>query len=319
MKLSIVIPSHKDAAGLWYTVVAALADLENDFAPGEYEIIGVIDGPEDDQSIITNMKQQKMCKLLFTNTGTPQKNRHIGLLEAEADYVFFLDSHVIPSRGFFKRVLQTAEEHSDVAIVHAAHCFWKRDKMNFGYNMDWMNYFWSFKSEIAPQRSDAAYPICLSGHGAMCVNKKLYLQIGGYWDALQGWGGEEPQLNLKVWLLGYRILMEPRVYHWHFMPSKRQLKEVQHSLPYARNFLLVAYASGGQQYLEYVYHFFTQMENRHATLEEAIHAKPQAPYQELYDTIPQIAAAERATISGGPFAGDLDKLREFFTTNGIPH
>lgn len=318
MKLSVVIPSFEDAAGLWYTVAACRADLSEDFAPDEYEIIGVVDGPEDDLTrVLLGMRQQNMCKLINTNHRTPQKNRHEGLLAAQAPKVFFLDSHVIPSRGFFKRMLSSSEE-TGASILHAGHCFWNRASSAYGYNMNWKSHFWAVTCESKPQRDDAAYRICLAGHGAMLVDRAQYLAMGGYWDALRGWGGEEPQLNLKAWHTGREVWMEPRVYHWHFMPMKRRLEEISLSVPYVRNFLLVAYASGGQKYLDAVYQFFTMMNNGAETVEAAA-LKKSEPYKETYEGVPEVARAEREMICSGPFSGDLDDLRSFFEANGIIH
>lgn len=321
VKFAIVIPSYNDAAGLWYTVAACRADLEADFSPDDYEIIAVVDGPEDDETrVILGMKQNAMCRVLNVNTRTPQKNRHIGLLQTDAPYVFFLDSHIVPSRGYFKRMYDSMLE-TGAAMIHAGHCFWRRDKCGtaYAYHMNWKDQFWSETAECVPQAKDRPYPICLAGHGAVCVDRAQYLEVGGYWDALEGWGGEEPQLNLKFWLLGKTVMMEPRVYHWHFMPMKRNLCGIQVSDRYAKNFMLVAYASGGQKYLDAVHYFFNQLQNGHKSIDEALAAEAILPYSAIYDAIPKEAEAEREAVCAGPFGGDLDRLREYFVAEGIPH
>lgn len=319
MKLSIVIPSYQDPAGLWFTVAACITDLEQDFAPDDYEIIAVVDGPDDDETrIILGMRQQQMCKFIKVDTRTPQKNRHIGLERAEGRHVFFLDSHVIVARGFFRRMLTSAQETGS-ALLHAGHCFFSKDTMAYGYNMDWKAQFWSTTAENKPKRSDGPYRIAVAGHGAICVDREQYVAIGGYWDALNGWGGEEPQLNLKAWLLGKEVWMEPRTYHWHYMPLKRCLEGMQLSIPYARNFFLAAYASGGQKYLDAVNHHFTAIHNRHATIEQAVKAPTLNPYGELYEEVMRDGQQERALICSGQYGGDLDALRAMFDREGIPH
>lgn len=323
-KFAVVIPSYNDAAGLWFTVAAAKADIDEDFAQEDYEVIGVVDGPEDGDTaegtgnrIIHSMRVQEMCRIINADTRTPQKNRHIGLLATDAPYVFFLDSHVIPSRGFFKSMYE-AISTSGAGIVHSPHCFWKRFPIGvaYGYDMNWKNYFWSVTAESKPKR-DAPYKICLAGHGAIVVDRAQYLETGGYWHALEGWGGEEPQLNLLFWMLGKHVLIDPRVYHWHYMPCKRHMHEEHKSLRYVRNFLLSAYAYGGQKYFDSVFFFFTQQQNSAKTIDEIRSHVPVSPFEDLRESIPIVAAAERAKVCAGPFGGDLDKLREYFKAEDI--
>lgn len=318
MKLAVVIPSYNDAQGLWFTVAAARVDLEADFAPDEYEIIGVVDGPDDEETqILHGMRQQGTCRMMRSDTRTPQKNRHAGLLATEAPYVFFLDSHVVPSRGYFKRLLMTAEE-TGAAIVHGAHSFWS-DGRTYAYAMDWKNHFWSHCGEALPQRTDGPYRIGIAGHGGIVVNREKYLSVGGYWDALQGWGGEEPQLNFKLWMMGHEAYLDPRVYHWHLMVPRRHRVAEQLTAGYVRNFLLVAYATGGQKYLDAVHMFYTQSMTHYATIEEAMAAPPRDPWQDVFDRIPEEAAQERELICRGPYGGNLDALRDYFRKEGIPN
>lgn len=320
LKLAVVIPSFQDASGLWFTVAAARVDLEADFAPDEYEIIAVVDGPEDDGKVIYGMRQMGTCRFLASELRSPQMNRDLGLRATEAPYVFFLDSHVIPSRGFFKRLLQTAEETS-AAIVHGPHCFWKKHEkgLAYGYYFNWRDYFWACSAEDVPKFPDRPYPIAITGHGAMVVNREKYLKMGGYWGALKGWGGEEPQLNLKAWLLGEQVLMEPRVYHWHFMPEKRRLAEIFKSEPFVRNFMLVSYACGGESYLNSTYGFFTRSAKSYDTFDEALAHKDEGPFSAAFRAVPQEAEEERKLICSGPFHGDLDALRAYFNREGIPN
>jgi GT2 family glycosyltransferase len=314
MILSVVVPSYDDPAGLWFTHAASMVDLEQDFARDEFEFIAVIDGPENDT--VVGFAQQGTCRILRGEFGGPQNSRRAGALAANGKYIVFLDSHVVPSRGMFRSLIDAAERTGG-AIVHAPHCFWNSEPKCYAYRMDFQQRFWSFQVEAEP-RSPEPYRIAVMGHGALLVNREKYFKIGGYSDLQRGWGGEEPYLNLKAWMLGESCWIDPRCYHWHYM-TKRRTDKVYKQLPYVRNFMVAAYIIGGQQRLDAVYALHTFAANGQKTIEDAVAATQKEPYREAYEAIPAECAEERARVEAGPFGGDLGALVEWFNREGIPN
>jgi glycosyltransferase involved in cell wall biosynthesis len=310
MLLSVVIPSKDDPSGLYHTFAASFVELENDF-PGNSEIIVACDGETNDATDCL----QKNFNVIRGNWRAPQKARHAGLLEAKGKWVAFLDSHVIPSRGMFRRLVEAAEAN-DAGIVHSPHCFWARNQSCFAYRIDWVKKFWMSESigePIVPQ----PYRVSVMGHGAMVVDREKYLASGGYLMEQRGWGGEEPHLNLKFWMLGYSSWVHPDAYHWHFM-ARRHSADIYKSPEFIRNFMLAAYALGGQKYLDSVYGSYSIASRPYATVAEAIeHRNDPDPYRDDYLSVPNEMKEERARICAGPFAGNLDALREFFDRERI--
>jgi hypothetical protein len=83
--------------------------------------------------------------------------------------------------------------------------------------------------------------------------------------------------------------------------------------------MLVAYASGGQKYLDAIYYFFTQLRNGHKTIEDAMVSDSVDPYGAIREQVPRDACFERAEVCAGRFGGDLDRLRDYMAAEGIPH
>jgi hypothetical protein len=317
LKLAVVIPSYLDAEGLWFTVAAARVDLEADFAPDEYEIIGVIDGPEDDKEILNYLRQGGKCRLLSSNLRSPQMNRDMGLRAAQAPYVFFLDSHIVPCRGFFKRVLATIEQTGAV-MVHTPSTYDGRTPMHERHVVQ-SHFFWYMQVQTRPRIPNQPYQILLGEHGGMCVDRSRYLHVGGYWDALKGFGQEERQFSFAAAFAGEKAYMEPRVYVWHLMRMKRREGCDKYGFTeafgqietFARSTMLIAYAYGGQKYLDVAHGF---LRNHHgAILREDVSQRLDMLYRET----PFVAASERARVCSGPFAGDVERLFEHFRCEGI--
>ena len=310
--VSIVIPSRDDEQGLFFTLASASVELA---ASGlTYEIIAVIDG--DWNETARSIQTHQWCRIIQGDFGGPQRARHVGILEAKAERVFFFDSHVVVSPGFFRRMLD-AMDSSGAALVHSPHSIWNPAVRAYGYRVFWLGHFWSSSAEDKPKSPDP-YPVALCGHGAMLVDKQKYFDTGGYWQALRGWGGEEPQLNFKFWMLGHECWVCPQAWHMHYFANRRSA-EIYRSPDYIRNFLLVAYATGGDKFLNSAYQYFTMAANGKRTPEEVMKDPKVYPWKEIMERVPEEAAEERQRICAGPYGGDLDSLRKHFEEKGIPN
>ncbi len=307
MDVSIVIPSKDDPAGLYFTYAGAVADLEHSGL--RYEILAVVDGEFHDTA--RSLKAHNGCRVLRTQADSPQGARHAGAMQAQGRYIFFLDSHVLVCRDFFKR-MAAAMQSTGAALLHSPHCTWSPRTMGYAYGVAWDGNLWSKDHQITPT-SVTPYRVAMMGHGAICADREAYFSSGGYWLEQRGWGGEESHLNLKLWMMGHSCWVLPDVYHWHYMAHRRSA-QVFGAPEHVRNFLISAYALGGDRYLNRCYlAYMLPAEQRDA----ANGTKETAVYQKLRDAVPREAAAERVFICSGPFKGDLDKLREFFRKEGI--
>ena len=116
------------------------------------------------------------------------------------------------------------------------------------------------------------------------ISKAAYIAVGGYSDLLVGYGGEEPLLCLKFWMLGHECWQTPFVHHNHFL-SDHGMGGAMASEQYQTNFLITKYVLTGN-------------------VSSGLQVTP-------------AMRAERARIESGPFGGDINKLREFFRREGI--
>lgn len=283
--ISVVIPSRNDYEGAYLTAAAAYTQLEKLEIP--FEIIFVIDNPNAGGRNVSARFVPSECYTI--DAGSPQASRDFGIRKARYRNVFCLDSHVVCSEGFFRDALNQLDE-SEHGLVFPAMALHSRTFLLYGYRMSWDSEFWNAEYYRAPH-SAKPYPIIGAGHGAFALDRDVYLGIGGYSLQQKGWGGEEPFLNLKYWMLGSDCVMLPQHYHFHFTDASRNTA-ARNSYQLSWNMCYAAFVIGGRKALEPVLSWHRK---KHAGLSGG--------------SIELAGMAERAEILAGPYAGDLGLLR----------
>lgn len=221
--ISVIIPSRGESAMLWTTVASAKNALEKDFA-GAYEIIVVMNEPRGKEfpPIGFAMKTADFCEVIFSNVDGPAGARNLGYQYARGDFLFFVDAHCLFPEDFFLKLKGFSDESGADAVFGGTRFI---RETTFGCKVGWDDILWG--RDLYPEDSKDPFPVVSAGHGAFGITRAAFADAGKYWEALRGWGGEEPQLNLKFWMMGKAAWIEPRVRHWHFMPNKRHMAEEQ--------------------------------------------------------------------------------------------
>jgi hypothetical protein len=268
--LSIVITSYHDTATCYLTVTAVQAQLENRGV--DYEIIVVADGGTE-----TKWENQGIT-CLRVNTGSPQGSRDIGIKAAKYPNVLVLESHVIVSD-----IARFLLEHQrlESAITFPIRVAEGPELFDvYAHRVDWDKTLW-YKNVVYSQVRKVNYQVAQFGASCFILDRKWYLDSGGYTDLLKGWGGEESFLCFKAWMLGKKCWQIPSIWHCHYLtPGAHQEKP-----DLERNLAIVGYVIAGRKKAGLIV----------------------TPAMEV----------ERRKICSGPFGGDLDKLREFFKKEDV--
>jgi len=278
--ISAVVASHRNEQGCYLTVQS----LRSRLAGTDHEIIVVVDGG-------TECKWEKLpnVRCLRVNNGSPQGTRNDGIFAASSKSVLVVEDHVIVSDP-----LRLISEHERLRSSITFPCRVSEGTELFdvyGSETDWDGNLW-YKRLVYTKPSNDPYPVSQFGHSCFVVDRDFYLSNGGYTNLLSGWGGEEPFLNLKTWMLGGECWLVPGVWHAHFLTPGRHGPEIGGG--FGNNFLKVAYVLGGEA-------------------QAGIVARKYG--LNVYVT-PEMAA-ERKRICGGPFGGDLQKLRAYFCAHKV--
>lgn len=310
--ISVIIPCHstpEKADGvskeLWFTVASIISVLEH--SEIEYEIIVVLNGAY--PVVASLLHEQGRAKAIFAGPAyeSPQAARHLGLERTSGDVVFFLDAHVVIPPDFFRQVLSDMDEVG-ADFMGTGHR-WLGPTW-YGAKVAWDEYLWSHETtSVQPCGNGKLWRAALHPHGAFAVRRESYDRAGGYWQALKGFGGEESQLCFKFWMMGLSCWVTPRTYHWHYLlPGGRRDGSLFRDENFARNFLLVAAAYGGDEQFERSYN---SMKILHWANEEPF---PMMRQQVLCG---KELRAEREMIAREAKYKSLAELREFFNETGV--
>jgi glycosyltransferase involved in cell wall biosynthesis len=306
--ISLVIPSRGESLGLWATVASAKSDL---LASGEpFEIIAVVNG--EPPGIASWMLREDFCRIIYSAASSPQEARHQGLLQAKSDFVFFADAHCVFPPRWFLSMREEADRSGTDAIFGGTRFL---SGATYGMRLGWREYLWGsdviYEKHLKAHSGELPAPIAIIGHGAFGIRKRAYLESGGYWLALRGFGGEETQLNLKLWMMSFRCHVTPRCYHWHYsMPGERRGPELFNGRQFVRNFLMIAAAYGGPERVQKSHHSFCvhywKNEDLYPGICEEVLSDP-------------AVAEERAFVDANCRYKNLEELRAMFDAEGVIH
>lgn len=274
MQLSVVIATYQDPLGLYLTLFSVIEQLSKTDLTWEI-IIAADRGSE------TKWEKLSKVRCLRIQTGSPQGTRDAGIKAAKYADILCIESHVIVSD-----IKTWLEIHQDIKadISFPARVGEGTELFNvYGSETDWLGNLW-YKRHNYTAKSQKPFQTAQFGHSAFMLNRDKYISSGGYTTLQEGWGGEEPFLCLKTWMLGGTCWMIPSVWHAHYLTPGAHADALT-SARMQKNFDIVKYVIAGK-------------------------VSPG-----LIVTGPM--HEERKRICAGPFQGDMNKLREFFKREGI--
>jgi len=180
---------------------------------------------------------------IYSNVGTRNK----GTKHAKYDNVIFSDAHQIIRTGTIYYTLETLIKHKGIVHAPIAWMGASSEKPDAGYQYSYKvgEKIWGTWNKVKVSENPFYIPIC--GHAWIAVKKKQFLEFKGYPLAQRVYGGGEPYLDTKYWMMGSTSMMDPRglVYH---LSAGRGYSWTQLSLIF--NMMLVSYIMGGEKWSE---------------------------------------------------------------------
>lgn len=259
--ISIVIPHRGPEIGLWLTVNSCHIELETSGLT--YEFIIVHNGEKSDIKTGHDLKRIKDylgktgCLADFIHVEeplSPPSARQLGAEAANGDYLFFFDNHCMVTHGFFNRAIETMK-NTGADLLHCVTRLFQGGDDFFEYRLSLSKDFWSAGPYPDPQYSHP-YRIAIGGHGAFAIKRRTFEEVGGYWQGFVGYGGEESYLDLKLWLLGKTVWIDPGLLHYHWGGARTYDRHFTDD--FFRNMMMCANIIGGQEWMDKVYKSFEQ-------------------------------------------------------------
>ncbi|KAH9524895.1 Polypeptide N-acetylgalactosaminyltransferase 3 [Bulinus truncatus] len=146
------------------------------------------------------------------------KARMRGTHEATGDVLIFFDSHMEVNIDWIQPLL-TEISMDNTVVAMSTLDYVQRDTLEYKYNYDYLTrYGWNWRmvffetffrdDQIGPDPRKPREGATMVG-AAFAVDKKFFLHLGGYDEAMSVWGGENLEMGWRVWLCGGRLMHLP--------------------------------------------------------------------------------------------------------------
>lgn len=180
---------------------------------------------------------------IMSNVGTRNK----GVLKARYENIIFSDAHIIVRPGTVLSIVDTLVQNK--GIVHAPISWMGSSSENpqpgYQYSYKVGEKIWGTWNRIKVADKPFFIPLC--GHAFLAVKKDEFLQTRGYPLAQRVYGGGEPYLDTKYWMLGKTSMMDPNALVYHLSAGRGYN---WHSNDLIFNMFLVSYIMGGRKWAD---------------------------------------------------------------------
>lgn len=175
-----------------------------------FEVI-VVDNHSSDGccDFLTTRNHHRLTLLQEKQNGIA-KARNTGASVAKGDVLIFCDGHLLFEDNWMEHLIEPIQQgRADATNPCIVDC--KNPKrMGFGYTWgENLTINWNPGLSIP-------FPSPFLAGGCLAIKSEVFQKIDGFDRAFRGWGYDDQEISLKLWLFGYRCLIQPRVKISHY-------------------------------------------------------------------------------------------------------
>jgi GT2 family glycosyltransferase len=232
--LSVVIPAYEDTYRLSFTL-AGLIDQPN---LSSTEVLVVNSGSLSLQSLIDSYSSRiplRYFELSSPGPGLQAKARNIGLSQALAPRTLFLDQDCIPHPGILK-AHATYSDTLKMVVGYRLHVPIDRqpplriENIHIAYAQTWSADMRFHTLKTFSSDWDLIYGFGMTYSCHLSVPTTLARKIGGFWDAMEGWGSEDQELGLRLARAGCFVILRDDLLVTHLDHKQRPFSQKTHDL-----------------------------------------------------------------------------------------
>jgi glycosyltransferase involved in cell wall biosynthesis len=179
-----------------------------------------------------------------------------GIEASIGKYVVVSDSHMSIKYGTMARLHTGAKENG--GIWFAAEQQWNDTRVQtYQYDLKLWDSMWGYRCRFQPPgNNNNAYKIGMAPHCLLLVSRDEVDRFGAYTPPFATYGGGEPYLCLKWWMMGSSCWIDPQALSRHafgwraeWVPAKKD--HTRKSAAYTRDGLLKKDLKKGEEHLSY--------------------------------------------------------------------
>jgi GT2 family glycosyltransferase len=250
-KISIVIVNLNGKQNL---IKCFVSILKLNYPKDKIEVIVVDNGSTDGSTDLIKNKFGWIKLLKNAKNEGFAKPSNAGARAASGEYVAFLNNDMMVTRNWLIELVNSIKSN-DAQCAGSVIMDWYGDLLDFAggsINFFGMGYQYGFKkkmSEVEPE-FDKDKPLFFACGGSMLVEKKLFLDIGGFDEDYFAYF-EDVDFGWRLNILGHKVVLsvKSRVYHKHHSTGKRFTAHSMNIL-YERNSLYTIYKNYGEELLQ---------------------------------------------------------------------
>ncbi|WP_165859209.1 glycosyltransferase family 2 protein [Desulfofundulus salinus] len=201
MLFSIIIPCRNEGDHLRRTVRSMIQARGS-----EQEIIVVDDGSTDGCCDFLRSGEMPGVRLVEGKNLGVAGARNVGAAQARGEILCFCDAHLELPPGWLAALARPLGEGMAEVVCPAMADF--RRPHAVGYGVTWgASLQWRWLHRRPPEPSY----VPLAPGGCLLVSRQVYEAVGGFERGFYGFGFDDQEFSLKVWLFGYRVMVQPQV------------------------------------------------------------------------------------------------------------
>jgi GT2 family glycosyltransferase len=195
-----------------------------------HEILIVDNGSTDGS--IDFVRQNFPCVRILSldrNYGFSEGNNR-GIAEVRTDIVVLLNNDMIVDRGFLGPLLDGFSDPSIFAVT--SQIFFhdatrRREETGKTRARFEDGFFYLWHDDLQPSEQSETIPVFWAGGGSCAIDRKKYLELGGFDSLYHPFYLEDTDLSYQAWKRGWKCLLAPasRVIHKHRSTSKTRFGE----------------------------------------------------------------------------------------------
>jgi GT2 family glycosyltransferase len=198
-RLSLVVIARDEGAELRRTV-----ENLRDTLPQGSEMVVVDDGSRDGCARFLNGRQRGIRLVRAAGLGVARA-RNLGATQARGDWIIFADAHIRVPTGWWRPLEALVDSPRVGVAAPGVEGIRKGQLAGFGLTFRGpdLNIRWHDMLSRHP------FPSLILPGCCLAVRRDIFDAVGGWDSGLYGVGGNDNEFCLRLWLMGYRLLVTP--------------------------------------------------------------------------------------------------------------
>jgi GT2 family glycosyltransferase len=208
--ISVVIISRNEGAQLRATVENLLRTLPR----GRRELIVVDDGSTDGSCAF--LRAHREVRVVRSEGIGVANARNLGASHAGGDAILFCDAHMrVPSR-WHRALLAPLESRRVGAVAPGIYSLTEPKRRGFGLELSGPD----LHARWRPRRGSRPSRVPILPGCFLAMRRDVFAATGGFDPGMRQLGGNDNELSLRLWLLGYDLLVVPAIQAGHLFRTR---------------------------------------------------------------------------------------------------